>query len=451
MKTFHTLLLSTTLVYATQSTDSLSIKDENLQQKENISIHGHYRGRVESYNGVNKVSYGDYSIDASNNIRGKSSDLLYLQQIILGFDYKISDDWNMKAYMYDSRVAGSSIKPEDFTKNKNTPDMYRMSFYEDYFELFETYIRNNSFINENITLTVGRQQLGYGDRRIFGPGKWGNTIGWLWDAIHLSYKKEKNYLDVWYGQTRIKDENDFSILEKHRYQGVGIYGHYQINNITVEPFGVWRNNLYHKVKPELNYYYAGTRIFDLHPGFIYDVTGLLQKGKYGQNDVEAYAYAAKAGYKTDSALMPTFTIGYVFASGDKDPNDTKMQTFTTPFGANDGSHYGRMDLMIWSNMNDMQAKLSIKPLTKMDIQFEYHHFNLENANDKWYTFKYANNPGNSFTHIGDEIDFITKYKLSKEIDLLGIFAYFKAGDFIKKNDIAQNNSTKAFFQFTYKW
>lgn len=357
----------------------------------------------------------------------------------------------MKAYMYDSRAAGSSLGPEDFTKNAGTPDAYIMSYYEDHFELFEAYIRKHKFLNENLILTLGRQQLGYGDRRVFGPGKWGNTMGWLWDAAHLSYKKEKNYLDVWYGQTRTKDPDDFSIVEKHRYQGIGMYGHYEIEGINIEPFGAWRNNLHHDIKPELDYYYAGARVFDLRPGFIYDMTGVIQTGTYADSDAEAYAYVVKGGYRFDNLYQPTFMLGYVYASGDENPNDDKMQTFTAPFGANDGLHYGRMDIMFWANMQDIQAKFSLVPLPKMKLQFEYHHFNLANANDKWYFFGYKNKEGNNYTHVGDEIDVIAKYKLSKEVDLLGIYGYLKAGDFITKNDIAQNNASKLFLQFMYKW
>ena len=468
-KILPVLLLGTYLIYAEQNSNTVNEDSDSLalqygaehpvaippaketHEESKFSVHGHYRGRIDSYNGVNKLAYGDDAIDAKGDKRGKSDDLIYLQQIIFGFDYQINDEWEMKAYMYDSRAWGSSLTPEDFTKNTGTQDEYVMSYYEDHLELFEAYIRKHRFLYEDLTLTLGRQQLGYGDRRIFGPGKWGNTMGWLWDAAHLSYKQDKNYLDVWYGQTRTKDPDDFSIVEKHRYQGVGMYGHYEIDGIKIEPFAAWRNNLHHDVKSQLDYYYAGARVFDLRPGFIYDATGIIQTGTFDSSDVKAYAYVLKGGYKLDNLYQSTFMLGYVYASGDEDPNDDKMQTFTAPFGANDGLHYGRMDLMVWANMHDMQAKLSMIPIPKMKLQLEYHHFNLADANDKWYFLGYKNKPGNSYTHVGDEIDMIAKYKLTKAVDLLGIYGYFKAGDFITKNNIAQNNASKLFLQFMYKW
>ena len=414
-------------------------------------FNGHYRGRFDIYDGINKVAYGDDSIDSKGNVRGDSSDTIYLQQIIAGFTYIPNKDWEIKAYMYDSRSWGSSLDADDFTKNAGTSDQYRMSYYDDHLELFETYVRKHNFLSKKLTLTLGRQQLGYGDRRVFGPGKWGNTMGWLWDAGHLSYKDKKDYVDLWYGQTRVKEPNDFSIVNKHRYQGVGLYSHFETKYAKIEPFAAWRNNLHTKEKPELNYYYGGLRAYDLSNGFIYDTTLVKQEGEFGDDDVDAYAYVIKGGYQFSNKYKPMFTLGYVYASGDKNPNDNKAETFTAPFGANDGLHYGRMDVMVWANMSDVQAKFSLKPTKKLKIQAEYHHFKLAEASDKWYFFGYKNQPGNSYKDIGDEYDLIVKYKASKNLDLLAIGAYLNAGDFITKNDIAQNNSSKVFLQFMYKF
>ena len=441
-------LLSYTLLNAEQSPTTHSI----IEEPDKLVFNFQYRGRFDIYDGVNKLAYGDDAIDAKGNVRGESDDTIYVQQIIAGFTYRPDDDWTLKASMYDARSWGSSLDAGDFVKNPGTPDAYVMSFYDDHLELFETYIRRYNLLNKNLTLTLGRQQLGYGDRRIFGPGLWGNTMGWLWDASHLSYKEGKNFIDVWYGQTRTKEENDFSIKHKHRFQGMGLYGHYEFSDMKIEPFMAWRNNLHHTVVNEADLYYVGARVYDNeNPGFIYDATLVKEEGDTGTLDVDAYACAVKAGYYFDNKYKMKFLAGFIYATGDEDPNDNVMQTFSAPFGANDGLHYGRMDIMFWSNMEDIQASFSFKPTNKLFIETAYHHFNLAEANDKWYLFGYKNKPGNSYTHIGDEIDLIVKYKLTPSIDLLGIYSYLNAGDFITKNDIAQNNSSKTFLQFMYKW
>lgn len=445
---FPLFLLSHSLLYAEQGTDLTPTSEAS----DKVIYHFQYRGRFDIYDGVNKLAYGDEVVDAKGNVRGEPDDSIYLQQIIVGATYKYNDDWTGKASLYDARSWGSSLDANDFIKNPGTPDEYLMSFYDDHLELFEMYIRRHNLLNKNLTLTLGRQKLGYGDRRVFGPGDWGNTMGWLWDASHLSYREDKNFIDIWYGQTRTKEPNDFSIKHTHQFQGLGLYGHYELTGMKIEPFMAWKNNLRHEVINEDNFYYAGVRMYDNeNPGFIYDTSLVKEEGDAGSLDVDGYAYVAKAGYYFDHKYKMKFTVGYIYASGDKDPNDHRVQTFTSPFGANDGLHYGRMDIMVWSNMEDMQASFSFKPTNRLSVETAYHHFNLAEANDKWYLFGYKNLPGNSYTHIGDEVDLIVKYKLTASIDLLGIYGHLDAGDFITKNEIAQNDASKMFLQLIYKW
>lgn len=446
MPGFVFLILISALLCAEER---ISVPDIQDQVKQTLIFNGHYRGRFDMYDGLNKVAYGDAAIDAKGNPRGNASDTVYLQQIIAGLTYTPNIDWQFKAYMYDARSWGSSLNANDFIKNPGTPDAYGMSYYDDHFELFETYVKRHNFFSKNLTFTLGRQQLGYGDRRVFGPGKWGNTMGWLWDAAHLSYKKEKNFFDLWYGQTRIKEPNDFSIVNKHRYQGIGGYGHYKTSKTKIEPFLAWRNTLYHNVVPNEHAYYYGIRLYEHNPGLVYDATALKAFGRYGDLKIDTYAYAAKIGYQFKGNSMPKFTLGLVYATGDKDPNDSKKETFSAPFGANDGLHYGRMDIMFWANMQDHQASFSLKPTKKLFIEAAYHHFKLAEANDKWYFFGYQNKPGNAFTHVGDEYDMTLKYKLDYSLELLAIGSYLKAGNFITQNDIAHNNASKIFLQFLY--
>ncbi|MBU1657645.1 alginate export family protein [bacterium] len=431
----------------------ISVSGEETQEKvsDNLIFDGYYRGRFDIYSGVNMLAYGDASINSKGNIKGSSNDTIYLHQIVAGFTYTPSADWEIKVYMYDARSWGSSLKPDDFTKNIGTSDEYGASYYDEHFELHETYLKKHNFLTKELTFTIGRLQLEYGDSRIIAPGVWGNTIGFLWDAAHLSYKQEKNFVDVWYGQTRTKDADEFSLVNKHQYQGIGLYSHYEKSNLNFEPFAVWRNTLFHDTVANENAYYYGARSYDESPGFVYDATFAKEIGSNGDLEIDAYGYALKVGYQFDNVYKSKFTIGSIYATGDKNPTDSKKQTFATPFGAITGPHYGRMDIMVWSNMKDSQAAFSFKPTKELLLETAYHRYELAEANDKWYPFNYANLPGNNYADIGDEYDVTLKYKATNNLDFTAIWTYLNAGDFITKNDIAQNDATKMFFQFLYKF
>ena len=420
-----------------------------------LSFNGELRERFEIWNGLNKLAYGDDSINFKGKNLGKSNDYLWLQRVILGWTYQ-SAKIRAKFHLYDARVWNWSLDQNDFIKNKGTADEYAMDPYEENFDLFDGYLETQ--LNDNLSLQVGRYKIWYGDRRIFGPGSWGNSIGWLWDAARLSYKKDSNFVDILYGQTKTKDPESFSLTAKHAYQGVGIYSHYHFApKGAIEPFFVWKNALFYNNGKQEDSYFFGFRLYDqdFHQ-FNYDITAVKENGAFHRRDkpdlnIDAYAYVLKLGYTFKTLPMqPKIVIGRVYASGDNDPNNDEVTTFVRPFGSTDGTHYGRLDAMFWGNMVDNQINLFLKPHPKLNLKIAYHRFYLAEKVDKWSYYNYQV-PNNQFDHIGDEIDWVLKFDYSKSLQFQWIYARLKAGAFIIENQIAQNNASRFMLQLQYKF
>ncbi len=414
---------------------------------------GQIRERFEALNGLNKKAYGNHSIDARGEVVGDSDDRLLLQRIIAGFTYQQNENIRYNLHMYDARVWGWSLDNNDFVKNRNTLDEYVMNPNEEYFELHDANIEIKDLLTNVFSAKLGRQVIWYGDKRIFGPGDWGNSIGWLWDAGRVSYEKNGNFIDTWYGQTKTKAPDSFSLFHEHAYQGVGFYSHYKVaGNGAIEPFFAWKNSLFHDVVPEENLYYYGARFYekDFH-GFNCDFTYIRESGDIGDKGVRAYGYVAKVGYGFQKIFMkPNLVIGRVFASGNDNPNNDTIGTFSTPFGSTDGPHYGRMDIMSWSNLVDNQVNLYLTPLENLHVKIAYHNFSLDKWQDKWRYYGYMNKPGNRYTHLGDEVDLQLKYNYSKALEFQFIYTHFAAGDFVKYN-VEDSNAQRVFLQCTYRF
>ncbi len=47
---------------------------------------------------------------------------------------------------------------------------------------------------------IGRQQISYGDQRVFGPGNWGNTGRFAWDAAMVKVETGRFASDFWVGK-----------------------------------------------------------------------------------------------------------------------------------------------------------------------------------------------------------------------------------------------------------
>ncbi len=418
-----------------------------------LTFDGQVRERFEYFDGLNKKAYGNHSIDAKGKKRGESDDRLLVQRIIVGFTYNQSRRITYSLHMYDARVRGWSLDEDDFIKNRGTSDEFVMDPYEDHFELHDANIQIRDLLFNGFGAIIGRQKIWYGDKRIFGPGGWGNSIGWLWDAARFSYKYKDNFVDAWYGQTKTKDPDSFSLIHKHAYQGIGVYSHFVLTRSgSLEPFFAWKNNLFHNDHPEERTIYYGARFVEPNLyGVNLDLTYVRESGRIWDKNVRAYAYVTKVGYKFRHLPMkPNVVLGRVFASGDSCPSDGTIKTFVRPFGSTDGEHYGRMDIMFWSNLVDNQISLYLKPTKRSNLKIAYHHFSMDKSQDTWSYYKYKNKPGNSYTHLGEELDFQIKHKVSNALNLQFIYAYFRPGDFVRMN-VEDNNAQRIFIQFTYKF
>ena len=418
-----------------------------------LTFDGTIRERFEFLDGMNKKTYGDSSIDSEGDKHGDAHDRLLLQRIIAGFIYEHNEYIKFNLHIYDARVWGWSLDQNDFVKNRGTSDEFVMDCYEEYLELFDAYIEVKNFFIKGLSSRIGRQNIWYGDRRIFGPGGWGNSIGWIWDAVRFSYKQGKNYIDLWYGQTKTKDPESFSVTHKHTFQGAGLYSHYKVGNDgAVEPFFAWKNNLFHDVMPEEKTFYMGCRFYEKDfYGLNWDITYVTEFGDIGDNSVKAYGYVTKIGYRFRRMLWkPNIVLGRVFASGDNDPSDGTIKTFTRPFGSTDGMHYGRMDIISWGNMVDNQINLYLDPFKNCHLKIAFHNFSLNRAEDRWCYYKVKNKDGNKYKHLGDEIDFQLKWDCSEQLQFQVIYAYFNAGNFVS-NNVAHNDAQRFFFQAIYKF
>ncbi len=232
-----------------------------------------------------------------------------------------------------------------------------------------------------------------------------------------------------------------------------MYSHFKIvKGSSFEPFFAWKNNLFHKVVQEERTYYYGARCYEKdRNGFNWDFTYARECSDIGDKTVRAYGYVAKVGYWFKEIPMePKLVFGRVYASGDGNPADNVIRTYTRPFGSTDGSHYGRMDIMFWGNMVDNQINLYLQPVRKCYVKLAFHDFSLDKSADRWSYYKYRNAPGNSYTHLGDEFDFQLKYTYSKSLSFQVIYAFFHAGDFVKHN-VEDNDAHRLFLQCTYRF
>ena len=429
---------------------SLVMAEEDL-----LKFNGEIRYRWEYEDNFSQKFYGE------NPPKGGSDDGFLLQRIRLTFDFNPHKNVYISAGLQDSRAYDVALSDDTFYKSRlgleHNPN-------EDHWELFDTYLELRNLFGQELSLKGGRQIIAYGDRRVFGPGKWGNSGKYIWDAVKLSYKFGENFVDTFYGANIIHKPDRFSLNHRHFFEACAVYSHFLVSmqdrKIYVEPFFVRKWDAHDNFKSKDNTYddfysnYYGIRSYaEIVPGLDYDFTFVWQVGEWGNDDIEAYGYHLLAGYKFKAVpWAPRVSAEFSYASGDDDPTDGDRGTFDGVLGARD-KMYGRMNLMQWKNLQDAQLNLEFKSFKSLGFKAELHKFWLAEKKDAWYQNQkaYRDKIGKSGNQLGVEFDIVGKYTTSiKGLEVQFGYGHFWPGEFVEA--VADNvEADWCFLQLQYKF
>lgn len=416
-----------------------------------LTFSANVRVRYEFLDNFNLKYYGDQPA------KGEGTDGFLLGRFRLGMDYRPTENIHVAVWGQHAEVWDLGFKESDFY---NSTFDQEHNPYKDDWELYETYLEVKQILDQPLSMKAGRQIISYGDKRVFGPGQWGNSGKWIWDAVKLSYTFDAGFVDAFYGKTMLHDPDQFSLNHGHGFASYGFYSHFKLPeslvDIAVEPFFMTKKNNRYTYNGEdgqcgdFDSYYLGGRIFrmDLN-GWDADFTFVKQEGDLADDDIDAYGYHALIGYNfKDIAFKPRISLEYSYASGDSDPKDGKKETFDGAFGARD-KMYGRMNLFNWSNLKDAQINLEVKPKKGFYLKAEFHQFWLAEKEDAWYLNKNYRDPdGNSGDKIGKEFDIVARWDLPKGNQIQLGYGHFWPDEFAEKQ-ASDKEADWVFLQWTY--
>ncbi|MBE9570801.1 MAG: alginate export family protein [Proteobacteria bacterium] len=413
---------------------------------------GNARFRYEYQDNFNAKCYGDHPK------KGEANDGFLLGRFRFGFHYYPSEIIHLAVGMQHSEAWDVALKESDFYNDKFGR---RHNPYEDDWEPFDTYLEIKKLLP--FSIKTGRQIMSYGDKRIYGPGQWGNTGRWLWDAAKLHYKFKGGFMDAYYGKTMVHDPSHLSWKHNHGFESVGFYGHFELPKnllgIALEPFSMTKKNNRDAYKGEdgqsgdFDAYYVGARIFKKDcKEFDFDFTFITEDGDRADDDIDAYGYHLLMAYNFKQiGFKPRVSVEYSYASGDSDPEDGTLETFDGAFGARD-KMYGRMNLFHWKNLRDAQINVEVKPENWLYLKAEYHQFWLAEREDAWYLNpkEYRDKSGNSGDKVGKEFDLTARLKLPKGNEIQFGFGHFWPDEFAKKQ-ASDKEANWVFLQWMYRF
>ncbi|WP_108866361.1 alginate export family protein [Aquimarina aquimarini] len=286
----------------------------------------------------------------------------------------------------------------------------------DSFSLFQAW--GQLFVNENLSVKVGRQVISYDDQRIFGGLDWAMQ-GRFHDAAIIKYKKEGLMADIggaFSQENQSNEGNDFSIQGFFTYKAMQ-YGYLKKSWGNSSASLLFLNTGFQKYtgtnndEPDGVFYRQTAGSYFTLPIKKIKLSGsaYYQFGKADAvTDLSAYQLSLEGTYKSEKVL---YGLGVEVLSGTDQAGDDKNKSFFPLYGTNHKFN-GFMDYFYVGNhannvgLNDFYAKMIFTTGKKSNLLLKGHYF-MANADLL----------GDEDKYLGTEIDVVFNQKLMKNVKL----------------------------------
>ncbi len=384
-----------------------------------LSLGGSYRLRAERQANYHIKTYGT----------GEKEEFV-LSRLRMEMDWQYRQNARLHVQWQDARAVGVSISDQEFSAGNNP--------FHDPLDVNQAYLELQPIRQAKIK--IGRQPISFRDRRVFGPGDWGNTGRYTWDAAVLTFNSR--WFDSHWLIGRYIFHNPNQWPNRRAPAPTAYAGYHSIKELPVllDLFYVFKHDTRTAEIGESGTGHLASHSLGCYMSVKYrswemDITTAGQTGKKGSAEIQAFGLAGALGYQFQIVWKPLLRLQYILGSGDKNPRDGLYGTFDGVFGGADTDLYGWMNLFFWQNLREYRLDLSLTPHQAIGLKCEYHYFALDQASDAWYypgKAQRRDQSGASGRELGHETDLIVKFKATDHWQILTGFGYFSPAEYIAK-------------------
>lgn len=320
-------------------------------------------------------------------------------------------------------------------------------------------------------IRLGRQEMNLGrDRRLSEATNW-NNLRRRFTGAKLMYRSDDVDVDTFLLQPESFDtkHNKDIVSGRGRLRNrEWFYGSYatlkQWDPHTIEMYFLGLSDLNDNrrfpgptesetgVVGSLDRYTVGTAMYgpllkrEGEGELTYGTEMAYQFGHKSEDQIRAYMLHGDINYEWDRPMKPKLSVIGNLGSGDRRRGDGESNTFSPLFGSTH-SPYGIIDFVRLQNLRELALVGTVQPTEKLTAQAGLHAFWLDSKTDSWYdgrgSSRGRDEEGNSGRHIGNEINAVLTYKLSKWITLEGGAAHFRGGNFAR--NFGQNDGANLLY------
>jgi hypothetical protein len=396
-----------------------------------------------------RVRYEHFENYTIKGYRPGDDDDMLLERVRLDFSATFFESLRVFLQFQDAHSFLTKYDNDDFPKS---------SPIEDTMDIRQLYFECNTIGGIPLGFRMGRQQISYGDQRVFGPGSWGNTGRYAWDAAMVKGELGPVWADVWVGRNIQYKSDTWPNRGADGFITLVAYSGIKYEHFRFDIFYVYKNDEHgaegHVSGDEsIRSHSAGFQT-EIKSGKAFDasLTLIRQSGSYGNENLRAYGANVRAGITAPVSWKPRIGGQITWGSGDSDPDDGVRETFDGLYGGKDIYFYGCLNLFTWSNIRDHEINFSVHPFENVTAFVDYHYFTLDEARDAWYTTGMKEHrrdkDGVSGVVLGHEIDVRLAFTICSYVEIMAGFGRMFPGEFIRNTGSAETASW-GFFQTTF--
>lgn len=373
-----------------------------------LQLRAEFRERVEAIDGI--------------TFTGGQDDMFWLSRLRLTASVTATEWMTLHAQVQDARVAGKQVGTGGVPFS--APADVRIAHVA------------LGRATSPVGLTLGRQELAFGEQRLVGHVSWANAAR-TFDSARLTLRRDDLRLDLFAGSVvRIRtadwDRSGFG----NRFHGMYVSATRLIPRAVVEPYFFWRADrdlrTEGRAPGDLALGTTGLRLAGQLPGeFDYGIETVMQRGSLGSDTHRATAQHLRL--RTPPLGTARLVGEYNYASGDDTVGDGRRGTFD-PLYPTPHDKYGLSDQVGWRNVHHVRAAVELTTVPHTPITAAWHSWWLASATDALYSASGAavaripdGAPGR---HVGIGVDVQASRALTREVTVAGGYAHIQPGTFL---------------------
>jgi hypothetical protein len=290
---------------------------------------------------------------------------------------------------------------------------------------------------QKLTVRVGRQELNYGSGRLLSVSE-GPNLRRYFDGAKLMYKKGNLSSDLFVMAASTVLPGAFDNTSTRKASLWGVY-HTLIlpknANLEIYYLGVRRGNVTFDdgdISDE-NRHSLGGRLWRSEGGFIYNIEGVYQFGKFNKGTISAWTASADIGYMFENVKgSPSINLRHDYISGDKEKGDGKLGTFNPLYPK--GGYFGFNPQIGPVNLIDIHPyatyNINHKMVLQADVVFNWRYALQDGVYRPSGTLNLSSS-GSKKRYIGTGYLLGYNYNINRFLVLNAGAQYFRTGAFIE--------------------